>query len=287
MNGIINVIKPPTMSSNGVTVYLRKLLNEKKIGHAGTLDPQAAGVLVCLLGRSTRLSDHLMAERKRYIAEVTFGIETDTLDTEGTVIGRDDKIIGRDELEKAIRAFTGEIEQTPPGYSAIKVGGRKAYELAREGKTVELKKRRVHIYFLDILACTGEKRYLLDITCEKGTYIRTLLSDIGSHLNTVAVTSFLLRAASGSFDVEHGYTLDEIRDMKERGDMSFLLNPGDVLSEYPMACVDEREGMRMKNGMEIPSSEGPEGSVRIYAGDEFLGIGTRENGRMKLRVPLY
>lgn len=287
MNGIINVIKPPTMSSNGVTVYLRKLLNVKKIGHAGTLDPQAAGILVCLLGRSTRISDHLMAERKRYIAEITFGVETDTLDTEGTVLRRDSIKIGEGDLKRACEAFTGTMEQTPPKYSAIKVGGRKAYELARDGREVELKKRIVTIYSIDVISCTGNNRYLLDICCEKGTYIRTLLKDMGEYLGTCAATSLLIRAASGHFDLDSAYTLDEIRDMTEKGDLSFLTSPYDAMRDLDTVTVSISDGEKLKNGVELACDPKAEGMLRICAEDVFLGLGRAENGRIKLKVSLY
>ena len=286
MNGIINLLKPPGMSSNGATVFLRKLLNEKRVGHAGTLDPGAAGVLVVLAGRSARLSQFLMDHPKRYVAEICFGARTDTLDSYGKVLERRACSICQEQLQAALPPFLGEIEQIPPDYSAVKIDGRPAYQLARKGVEVRKKARRVRIFSIRILERTGENRFLLDVVCSKGTYIRTLLEDIAKHMGQIAYTSFLLRTASGSFEIEQAYTVDEVKQLAMAGDFSFLLSPERALMELEEVRLPGRYAFALQNGQRI-AFDGEKERFRLYCGEKFYGIGACESGQLRSATPLY
>lgn len=286
MNGIINLLKPPGMSSNGATVFLRKFLGEKRVGHAGTLDPGAAGVLVVLLGRSARLSEFLMNHSKRYRAEICFGVRTDTLDSYGQVLERRACSVSREALQAALPAFLGEIEQIPPDYSAVKIDGRPAYQLARKGVEVKKKPRKVQIKGLEFLAQTGENRFLLEIACSKGTYIRTLLEDIAKSLGEIAHTSFLMRTASGGFSVEDAYTVDEIKALAAAGDFSFVRSPESALGELPEVRLGKNYEFALQNGQKI-AYEPQKGQFRLYCGEKFYGIGVCQDGELRLATPLY
>ncbi len=286
MNGIINLLKPPGMSSNGATVFLRKLLDEKRVGHAGTLDPGAAGVLVVLAGRSARLSEFLMNHPKRYLAELAFGARTDTLDSYGKVLERRACSVCPKRLEAALPGFLGEIEQIPPDYSAVKIDGRPAYQLARKGVEVRKKPRRVQIFGVDLLQQTGENRFLLEVACSKGTYVRTLLEDIARSMGEIAYTSFLLRTASGYFDISAAYTVDEIKALASAGDFSFVQSPEGALMELGEVRLPPRHHFALQNGQKIAFDPGQE-RFRLYCGDKFYGVGACQNGQLRLVTPLY
>lgn len=286
MNGVINILKPPGVSSNGVTVFLRKLFGEKRVGHAGTLDPGAAGVLVVLVGRSTRLSDYLMGHDKRYIAEMRLGLSTDTGDSYGRVTGeKPPGQVSEARLEEAFSGFIGRIPQTPPDYSAVKVEGRKSYELARKGISVKKKSRLVEVKSLKLLRRTGEASFLIGIECGKGTYIRTLLSDIAASLGELAYTSFLFREASGKYRAAEAHTLLEVRDMYERGDLSFLEPPEQALYDMPLIRLGEDRAFALEHGLPAAACSEAE-TVRVYCGDKFYGIGKYADNEVRLKVPL-
>ncbi len=227
-------------------------MGEKRVGHAGTLDPGAAGVLVVLLGRSARLCEFLMNHSKRYRAEICFGVRTDTLDSYGTVLERKACAVSKEELQAALPAFLGEIEQIPPDYSAVKIDGRPAYQLARKGVEVKKKPRKVQIKSVDILAQTGENRFLLEVACSKGTYIRTLLEDIAKSLGQIAHTSFLMRTASGGFSIEDAYTVDEIKELAAAGDFSFVRSPESALGNCRRCAWGKNMNLLCKMGRKSP-----------------------------------
>ena len=286
-SGVINLLKSPGMSSSGGVVFMRGVLKragfDLRVGHAGTLDPGAAGVLPICIGRATRLSEYLMQSEKTYIAEVLFGVSTDTLDTYGTVTSREECRITRRQLEQILPNFEGEIMQTPPAYSAVKIDGCASYKMARSGKAVSKPPRAVKRYSLEIIS--GEvNRFRLRVKCSKGTYIRTLAEDMGKALSVPAVLSFLLREKSGWMRIDRAYTVDEIKRMAEQGDFSFVLPADEVLRHLPKMELSARAAS-IKFGQPIRTKA--EGTYRLYLDGEFLGVGEAASGEVKLKVPLF
>lgn len=282
MNGIINVLKPPGMTSSDVVVFLRKLLKIKKVGHTGTLDPGAAGVLPICIGKATRLFDYIVEKNKTYIAEITLGITTDTQDAYGTIIDTQEAKVSRHDLEGAAQQFIGIIEQQPPMYSAIKVKGEKLYNLARKGKTVNIPTRHITIQSIQLLEQIADNRYLLKIECGKGTYIRTLCHDIGRALGCGAYMSFLLRSANGPFKIEDTFTLDEIENLSISGRIEAALLPLDFpIQHLPYVHVFESYELKVANGNPVHSNWIDDHSdnlkdgqnVRLYCANQFYGIG--------------
>ena len=216
MDGFINMLKPPGISSSQLVVKMRKILGQKKIGHSGTLDPGAAGVLVLGINKGTRLLEYLLDSDKAYQAELTFGVKTSTGDAFGEII-KEDKMckVTQKELEEVLESFKGQHLQTPPMTSAIKQQGKKLYELAREGKSVERKARLVKIKDIKLVQFDTAKditKAIFDVECSKGTYIRTLCEDIADKLGTVGYMSFLTRTKIGLFNIDSSYTIEEIED---------------------------------------------------------------------------
>ncbi len=211
LHGVLNFLKPPGMTSHDAVAFVRRVLKEKRVGHTGTLDPAAAGVLPICVGQATRLVEDLQAGTKRYIAESTFGRETDSGDLLGEVVREcDASTLELEDVRAAMDAFRGEITQTPPLHSAIKVGGMKLYDLARSGQTVEIPTRRVTISHLHLSRWDGKNgRAMLDIECSGGTYIRSLVRDIGRAANSAATMSFLLRSRSGFFNLADAVSPEE------------------------------------------------------------------------------
>jgi len=286
MNGIINVLKPPGMSSSGVVSYIRKLTGEKRIGHAGTLDPGAAGVLPVCIGRSTRLSDLLMTNRKEYIAEIFFGKTTDTLDSYGAVTDTADCFVTEADIAQVLEQFRGEIMQQPPAYSALKINGTPSYKLARRGETVTKPPRRVTVYELEYIGQTGENRHMIRVICSKGTYVRVLCRDIGTVLNVPAHMSFLLRTQAGGQHIHDSYTCDELKDMCEQQDFGFVKNSEDFLSELPRVNISAKFEKMILNGIPIRGISSPQDDFLVYCSDRFLGIGEYKEG-IKIKIPLY
>jgi tRNA pseudouridine55 synthase len=288
MNGIINILKPPDMTSSDIVVYIRRLLGEKKTGHAGTLDPAAAGVLPICIGKGTRLFDHLALKDKIYLAEITLGTSTDTQDQQGNAIRHSHTEIAERELAAALETFKGHISQIPPMYSAIKQGGSKLYQIARKGETVQRTPRQVWIHCLEIVRRTAPQSWLLRVECSKGTYIRTLCSDIGETLGCGAHLSMLIRTKSGPFTLEQAVTLEELARLHREGRTGESLIPLDrVLDQYDKVVLPPEYRSAMLNGNTV-SWEGDVESqtLRIYCGEEFLGIGSSEKGRLRIRTLL-
>jgi tRNA pseudouridine55 synthase len=282
VNGLINVLKPPGITSHALVLNLRRLFRMQKIGHTGTLDPGAAGVLPICVGQGTRVAEYLVNKPKSYRAEMTFGITTETHDAGGKVLKRLPGVrLERARVEEVLQDFIGEIKQVPPMTSALHYRGKRLYKLAREGKTVDRRARKVHIYEIKLIRFDGELPYprlLCDITCSKGTYVRSLCADIGEKLGCGAFLSFLVRTASGPFQLSGSYTLEEIKDRYERQDFSFLLPIDYALEEFPALIVKEKAVPHVLNGQPLAPAGIMGGAgksdrplvVRLYAPDGSL-----------------
>lgn len=248
MNGIMNVYKEKGFTSFDVVAKLRGILKQKKIGHTGTLDPDAVGVLPICLGSATKLCDMLTDKKKEYIAEFILGKETDTQDISGQVLKETEVNCTEEEVRGAIESFLGEYQQLPPMYSAIKVDGKRLYELARQGKEVERKTRTVTFYEIEILKM-DLPLVSIRVLCSKGTYIRTLCHDIGQKLGCGAAMTALERTRSGQFTKENAYTLAEIEKIRDTEDLNAIIMPIDtVFKELPALIVKEELKKRVLNG---------------------------------------
>ena len=281
MNGIILIDKPQGWTSHDVVGKLRGILHERRIGHSGTLDPLATGLLVVFVGRATRAVEFAEADRKEYIAGLRLGMSTDTQDITGRIINEGSDLPDEMELRKALERFKGELEQIPPMYSAVKVGGKKLYELARKGENIERKPRHITVFGLEIVGREGND-YILDVVCSKGTYIRTLCHDIGTPLGCGGCMSSLRRTKSGVFSVENAYTITEVQEAADRGEAEKLLLPTDTLfAGYPELRADAASEKLLRNGC-IVNASAPDGRFRVYSEKgEFLLLGDVKNGRMK------
>lgn len=252
MNGIINVYKEKGFTSHDVVAVVRKTLNIKKVGHTGTLDPDAEGVLPICVGRGTKIADYIMSAGKQYLAEVTFGITTTTEDSSGEVIEEKNFVFNEDKIREAVLKYVGEIHQIPPMYSAIKINGKKLYELAREGKEVERKSRQVNISKIEILKFLPPNKVQLLVDCSKGTYIRTLCKDIGEDLGWGAHMSSLVRTQSGTFALENAIKLGELKTLVEQDRLHEALLPlEEALNEFNKIVVAEEAEKMLLNGCKI------------------------------------
>lgn len=287
MNGIINVYKERGFTSHDVVAKLRGILHQKRIGHTGTLDPEAEGVLPVCVGTATRLCDMLTDKIKVYETVMVFGVATDTEDMTGTVTKRLPVSSTRKELEAVLLQFTGEQMQLPPMYSAIKIDGKKLYELAREGKTVERKKRPIIVYRIELLDCREDEQGVLSeaalrVTCGKGTYIRSLCRDIGERLGTCACMKTLLRTQSGDFLVQQSHRLSEIERMRDQEQLSELfVSVEDFFSSCGKLQMKKEWDRLLRNGNRFSENtcivqqkaEKQDGWFRAYdAAGGFCGI---------------
>ena len=281
MNGILLVDKPSDWTSNDVVQKLRGLLRERRIGHAGTLDPMATGLLTVFVGRATRAVEFAEADAKRYRAALRLGLMTDTQDITGTVLRQRETDVPREALEEVLGRFRGEISQVPPMYSAVKVNGERLYKLARRGETVERAARTVTIHSLDLLGREGED-WILDIRCSKGTYIRTLCQDIGEALGCGGCMAALRRLEAGSFTVGEAHTLEEIAEAAAEGRAETLLRPTDTLfRDVPAETVGAADEKKVRNGNSFRTAK-PDGTLRLYSQTgEFLALARAENGECR------
>jgi tRNA pseudouridine55 synthase len=284
-NGLIIIHKEKGFTSHDVVAKLRGILRQKKIGHTGTLDPDATGVLPVCLGKGTRLTDMLTDRDKTYEAGIRFGLETDTQDISGRVLAQKPAHVTPEALEEAAAAFTGDIMQVPPMYSAIKINGKKLYELARKGREVERSARPVTIHSLEVLALSGDEARIR-VRCSKGTYIRTLCHDIGQALGCGACMSSLVRTGVGPFKLEDAHTLGEIEQIMADGPEALLplvIAPDAVLSDLPAARTMDPAGDKMlRNGARLSPEHlktdltgqiGDGQTFRAYTADgTFIGV---------------
>lgn len=296
MNGFLNVYKPMGRTSSDLVVFVRKRLPRgTAVGHGGTLDPEASGVLPVCVGSATRLFDYIIDKQKTYVARIRLGVQTDTQDATGQVVSEKPVTVGEDELRAVLGEFTGEIEQVPPMYSAIKKDGRRLYQLARKGQTVEVQSRTCRVDGIEFMGAEGGDTYLLKITCGKGVYIRTLCHDIGNRLGCGAHMQTLERVAAGIFKIEDALTPAQIDTLSQEGRLEEALLPLDApLGHLPAVRVGERSRHAVMNGnplrpnwLDAPAPADAE-AVRVYLNDEFAGIGAPQpDGSVKFRAMLY
>ena len=280
MDGFINILKPPGMTSSDAVLAVRRLLPRKTaVGHGGTLDPDAAGVLPVCVGKATRLFDYIIDKKKVYVGELCLGASTDTCDASGKVLETSDIIPAAEDVKNALYEFIGDIMQVPPVYSALKRGGKKLYELAREGEEVEIEARKVKVHNLTYIAETAPNRHLIRIECGKGVYIRSLMRDIGDYLSCPAHMSFLLREAAGAFTTQTGFSIEEI---KRPGAIEKALQPMDaLLGAYPRIDVKPEFRKRIECGNPVKeewlvsASRAEDKIVRVYVENEFCGMAER------------
>lgn len=290
MNGFLCVLKPPGMTSSDVVVRVRRMLPRgTKVGHAGTLDPEATGVLPLMIGKASRLFDYLIEKEKVYIAQLIPGYATDTQDAHGEIIAGEGKAATRATLEGVLERFIGEIDQIPPMFSALKRDGQKLCDLARQGVSVDIEARKTQVYAIDLLHALSDGSYLLAVRCGRGTYIRTLCHDIGEAMGTHAHMGYLLRAKTGMFTLDDAHTLEEI---EQAPDLSALLVAMDrPLSHLPAIQVKPHAERFVRNGNALTRKElmqqSEEGeSVRLYLSEQFAGIGRMHGDMMKFDAML-
>lgn len=270
MDGIINVLKPPGMTSADVVAWVRHTLGMKRVGHTGTLDPAVAGVLPICCGKATRLAEYLTDQGKAYRAEITFGAITDTQDAYGTLLNVEISQITPGDLAQALEKFKGKIKQIPPIFSAVRKNGKHLYEYARAGKDIEREAREIEISRLELIEWQQGKypRALLDIECSKGTYIRTLCHDIGEYLGCGAHMSYLLRVRSGPYNLDESWTLEEIKASVEDKDYEFLLP--------------------FSSGLHLPEIHLPKGRAEAFShglptrAEQFIGIHFSEGTQVQV-----
>lgn len=252
VDGILNVNKPRGRTSFSIVAVVRRLSGERRVGHAGTLDPEATGVLPVCLGKATRVIEFLMDTTKTYRAEVELGVDTDTYDATGTVVHRGDASrISREQVEIALSSFRGRILQTPPMYSAIKQQGRPLYEMARAGKTVKRRKRPVEVHNLEMLSWQPPV-VTLEVVCGKGTYIRSLAHDLGRALGCGAMLRTLVRLRSGLFDIENAVSLPELEEAFRDGHwQEYLYSIDSVLSHWKAVTVSDEMAWAIRNGQSV------------------------------------
>ncbi len=289
MDGVININKRAEWTSQDVCAKLRKRLNTKRIGHTGTLDPLATGVLPVCIGKATRMIEYYDRDYKTYRATMLLGTVTDTLDITGKILEMNSyEEVTEKAVREAFKAYTGVVEQLPPKYSALKVDGRRAYELAREGKDFELKSRKIEITKNEIVSIDLEEGVVrFDVTCSKGTYIRTMIDDIGRQLGCGACMTSLIRTASGFFSIDDSVDVEVLCDMSDSGIEKHVTPIDETLLSLGMIELDDKRVTAFMNGNSSYRScysieEEPlfDDYYRVYSKDLFLGIATIENGSL-------
>lgn len=280
MDGIICVNKPQGITSFDVIRKLRRVLKEKRIGHTGTLDPLATGVLIVCVGKATKLVSDIEGYEKDYLAGFQLGYKTDTYDTEGVVVEESSiKTSSEERFLKTLKTFRGDILQVPPMYSALKINGQKLYDLARAGITVERDSRPVTVKKLELLDF-NEDSGKLNCSVSKGTYIRSLIYDIGESLGTFATMNSLVRTRVGYTSLDSCFTLEEIESLAENNDFSFLKDV-ETYFNYPKISLENEEQLKYyKNGNSF-NLKGDNGYYSVYFNNEFLGLGSIEKNRLK------
>jgi len=285
ISGVLVIDKPVGMTSHQVVQVIRRGTHIKRAGHTGTLDPRASGVLVVLIGPAVRLSQYLSAEKKRYQATIKLGQQTDTYDSEGAITNTSDKEIAREQFEEALKGFVGEIEQVPPAYSAVKVKGKHAYDLARKGEEVKLEPRLINVFSLDLLEWNPPE-VVVDVFCSSGTYVRSLANDLGELLGCGAYLTGLRRTKSGRFTLRDATSLRKLSDSFETNSWyQFLIPAADALSDWPSITLNNEEIDLVRHGHRIPRDQGQEGLIRAITDQSELVALMEYDGETKEFYP--
>lgn len=266
MDGFINVYKEEGQTSHDVVNKIRKIFETRKVGHTGTLDPNATGVLPIAVNNATKVIEYMENDDKTYIAELTLGIITDTEDIWGSILEEKTVSVDKNEIEMAVKSFIGKQKQVPPMYSALKVNGKKLYELAREGKTIERVPRDIEIFNIENIKINRNK-VSFEVHCSKGTYIRTLCKDIGEKLGCGATMSALKRVQAGKFTIDTAVTLEELLENKEK----YLLDLEIPLNRFDIISLNDEEGRKYINGIRL-CTERKDGLYRVYIGGRLYGV---------------
>lgn len=300
MKGFVNINKPLGMTSSDVVVKVRGILRrasgeKQKVGHLGTLDPQGSGVLPVAVGTATRLFDFMQEKTKVYQATFVFGKETDTLDGVGKVVETSDILPTKEQIFAFVSSYCGEIDQIPPQYSAKSVDGKRAYDLAREGKTVNLAPKRINIIYVKLIEAVdgvahlangnyvlSENEYAFEIACSSGTYIRSIARDVAHALGTLGYMRSINRIQSGNFVFEDAVTLEEF----EKEPFRYLKNIGDVLCDCDCFDLDEQFAKNVLNGVKLPFDDMPSGLFLVKLNGEIVAIGENEDGLLRLKTRL-
>lgn len=300
MKGFVNINKPLGMTSSDVVVKVRGILRrasgeKQKVGHLGTLDPQGSGVLPVAVGTATRLFDFMQDKTKVYQATFVFGKETDTLDGAGKVVETSDILPTKEQIFAFVSSYCGEIDQIPPQYSAKSVDGKRAYDLAREGKTVNLAPKRINIIYVKLIEAVdgvahlangnyvlSENEYAFEIACSSGTYIRSIARDVAHALGTVGYMSSINRIRSGNFVFEDAVTLEEF----EKEPFRYLKSIDSVLCDYECYDLQEEFAAKVLNGVKLPFDDMPSGLFLVKLNGEIVAIGENEDGLLRLKTRL-
>ena len=293
MDGFLVLDKPLGRTSSDCVVFVRKRLPRgTAIGHGGTLDPMASGVLPVCVGAATRLFDYIIDKQKTYVAELRLGVTTDTQDATGTVLSETDADIPEEAVRAVLPRFVGDILQTPPMYSAIKRGGKRLYELARRGERVDIEPRPCHVDDVRLTAKLGKNRYRLEIDCGKGVYIRTLCHDIGAALGCGGHMAALTRTRAGVFTLKNALALEDVEALGAEGLEKALLPMDAAIAHLPAVRVAARHLSAVRNGMPLRpqwlDAPAPEAAaVRVYVGEAFAGVGAPQaDGTVRFRAML-
>ena len=283
MNGIINVYKPSGISSNYCLTILKKNLGIKKIGHLGTLDPLACGVLPVMINKGTKLFDFYLNKTKTYRAIFTFGLETNTLDSEGEIIKSTNVVPNIEVINKAKQKLIGKINQIPPNFSAKNLNGVRAYNLAREGKIFNLAPKKVEIYYINLITQINENSFLFEIKCSSGTYIRSIARDLGELCNTCAYMGALIRTESGNFNILNS---TYVKDLTNNNLFDKIIKLEDLLKDYETINIDKKFFKQISNGVKVKVGIEKANNIVVYCKNILIGIGEIENFNLKIKTNL-
>lgn len=276
--GVVVVDKPAGMTSFDVVAKMRRAYGTRRVGHTGTLDPMATGVLVVLVGRAAKAAEYVSAGRKVYDAVLKLGVETDTEDTTGSVTATCEVTVTEEEVRAAAESFCGEYMQTPPMYSAKKRGGEKLYDLARQGVTVEREPCRVEVYSIEVTGTERTDEYALRVSCSGGTYIRTLCADIGARLGCGGCMASLRRLETGGFDIREAHTIEEIESAPDES----LFPTESLFSGLRSVTLGEKDEFRIRNGQSVRIDGAADGErLRLCGRDGFFALGEAGDGRVR------